>query len=233
MNVGLITARGGSKGIPNKNLVDLGGLPLLAWTIETAKKSGLDRVILSTDDPQIYEVGRSFGVEAPFVRPHTLATDSARSIDVAIHAAIELRLRDTDNLMLLQPTNPFRSVADINLAIGILDDGEFDSAVGVLPVGSHHPERMLRLMDKCLLRPDFASSDEHLSRQKLPDLFVRNGAVYYTNARNIKSGQFRGKFCAPIVMTELNSWNIDTQFDLEIARFLCNAHFGARVLESQ
>jgi CMP-N,N'-diacetyllegionaminic acid synthase len=220
MHVGLITARGGSKGVPKKNLADLSGKPLLAWTIEAAKKSRLDRIILSTDDMEIAQVGKLLGVEMPFLRPKSLASDSAKSIDVAIHAINELGLDNKDSLMILQPTNPFRSMDDINTAIDLLTDRKFDSAIGVTPVSSHHPERMLELVNEFLFRPEFVNVNEHLSRQELKRLFIRNGAIYHTNINMVKSGRFRGDYCAPVIMTDLNSINIDTQFDLEIARIV-------------
>lgn len=220
MHIGLITARGGSKGVPKKNLADLSGKPLLAWTIEAAQKSRLDRIILSTDDTEIAQVGKLLGVEMPFLRPKSLASDSAKSIDVAIHAINELALDNKDSLMILQPTNPFRSMDDINTAIDLLTDRKFDSAIGVTPVSSHHPERMLELVNEFLFRPEFANVNEHLSRQELKRLFIRNGAIYHTNINMVKSGRFRGDYCAPVIMTDLNSMNIDTQFDLEIARIV-------------
>jgi CMP-N,N'-diacetyllegionaminic acid synthase len=220
MHIGLITARGGSKGVPKKNLADLSGKPLLAWTIEAAKNSKLDRIVLSTDDTEIADAGKLLGVEVPFLRPKNLASDSAKSIDVAIHATNELGLENEDSLMILQPTNPFRSMDDINKAIDLLADRKFDSAIGVTPVGSHHPERMLELANEFLFRPDFASVNEHLSRQELKRLFIRNGAIYHTNVNIVKSGRFRGDYCAPVIMADLNSMNIDSRFDLEIARIV-------------
>ena len=112
--LGLIPARGGSKSIANKNLVDLGGCPLIKWTIDAAIKSSLSRVVVSTENQEIAETCRSLGAEVPFVRPDSLASDDAQSIDVVLHA-LEALVEQFDAVMLLQPTSPFRTHDDINL----------------------------------------------------------------------------------------------------------------------
>ena len=114
--LGLVPARGGSVGIPHKNIRLLGGKPLIAWSIEVARQSRyLDRVVVSTDDDEIAECARIYGAETPFIRPADLATDSARAVDVVLHALDQIR--DADAVVLLQPTSPFRSVGDIDHAV--------------------------------------------------------------------------------------------------------------------
>ena len=218
MNIGLITARGGSKGIPGKNLIDLGGRPLIAWTIEAATNSNLDRIFLSTDSKEIANYASSLGVEVPFLRPAELASDNTLSIDVATHAIREIGLKSEDKLLLLQPTSPFRTADIINQSIALLSGTEYDSVISVIPITDHHPERMLELSGKYLKRPSFVNSDEHLPRQLLAKLFVRNGAIYHSAVSTILSGSFRGNRCAPLVMSQLSSINIDSHFDLAVAR---------------
>ena len=220
MNVGLITARSGSKGIRGKNLIDLNGKPLLNWTAIAALNSNLDSVVLSTNDPEIASHGKLLGLEVPFLRPNFLASDTALSINVVRHAIQELGLNADDSVMLLQPTSPFRTSEDINSSIGFLDSRNFDSAISVVPVGDHHPARMLKIVTHCLKRPDLVTDNEHSPRHELSKLFVRNGAIYHSRVNVVNSGVFLGSKCAPILMSRINSINIDNQFDLEIARLV-------------
>src|SRR5262245_25182815 len=119
--LGLITARGGSKGVPRKNVRPLGGKPLLAWTIEAARNAPvIDRLILSSDDAEIIEVARAWGCEVPFVRPPELATDTADSVEVVRHALSTLG-EDYDYVVLLQPTSPLRTGEDIENCVRLCD----------------------------------------------------------------------------------------------------------------
>src|SRR3989344_5310224 len=133
--LGLITARGGSKSIPKKNIKFLCGKLLIAYTIDEAKKSGVfDRIILSTDDKEIADVGRKFGVEVPFMRPKKLAKDKTPTLPVLIHAISWLRENENyfpDYIMLLQPTSPFRNSDHIREAKELIEKSGADSVVGV------------------------------------------------------------------------------------------------------
>ncbi|MBI2055590.1 MAG: acylneuraminate cytidylyltransferase family protein, partial [Candidatus Sungbacteria bacterium] len=119
--LGIIPARGGSKSIPRKNIKELGGKPLIAWTIEAAKKSGVfDRIILTTDDSEIAEVGREWGVEVPFMRPNELAEDHTPTLPVIQHTLAWLEDNESyepDAVMILQPTTPFRQPHHIQEAV--------------------------------------------------------------------------------------------------------------------
>lgn len=139
--LGIIPARGGSKSIPRKNIKNLGGKPLLAWTIEAAKTSGIfDRIILTTDDEEIAEAGRKWGVEVPFLRPRELAEDQTPTLPVLQHALVWLKEKQgyvPDAVMLLQPTAPFRRPADIKGAIDVLKESGADSVVSVVEIPGH------------------------------------------------------------------------------------------------
>lgn len=215
--LGIIPARGGSKGIPRKNLADLGGRPILAWTTETALASSLVRVVLSTDDPEIASAGRELGVEVPFMRPAALATDEARSIDVVLHALDALDDM-FDAAMLLQPTTPFRAVADIEGSIEMLTTSNATSVISVTSVGEHHPARMKYLTDGVLIDPPFAEELEGMQRQDLSPLFIRNGAIYLTGHATLRARTFKGALCHGWVMPSERSINIDQPFDLLVAR---------------
>lgn len=219
MNVlGLIPARAGSKSIPKKNLVDLGGRPLIAWTIEAAMNSSLSRVIVSTDSNEIAAVSKSFGTEVPFMRPEEISKDDSLSIDVVIHA-LDMLKEEFDSVMLLQPTSPFRSVSDINNAVQLL--AEADSVISVEAVEGMHPARMKFInTDGYLVDPVFAEEVENMPRQQLAPLYIRNGAIYLTKTDSISQRTFKGMKSKALIMPSLRSTNIDTEFDLQIARAL-------------
>ena len=217
--LGVIPARGGSKAIPRKNLVILGGKPLLTWTCEAATKSKLDRIIVSTDDKEIAKVAESSGVEVPFVRPPELSADSSLTIDVVIHAITQLG--DTfDAVMVLQPTSPFRTTDDINKCISLLRESEADSVISVVDVGGHHPARMKFLEGGLLIDPPYAESRENQPRQELQPMYIRNGAVYLTRAAVLMQGSFKGASSIGYVMPPERSINIDIPFDVTVAEAL-------------
>ena len=216
--LGLIPARGGSKSITGKNLVDLGGRPLISWTIEAALNSSLSKVIVSTDSIEIATVCKSLGADVPFMRPEKFSTDSSLSIDVVIHALDTLE-EDFDSVMLLQPTSPFRSVSDIDNAIKLLS--QVDSVISVEDVGGRHPARMKCIDDDgYLVDPLFAEGLEHVPRQQLAAFFIRNGAIYLTHMEAIRQRTFKGAKSKALIMPSSRSINIDTEFDLMIARAL-------------
>lgn len=171
----LIPARGGSKGIPGKNIIGLAGKPLIAWTIDAARASAhVDEVVLSTDDEAIAEVGRRCGAALPFMRPAALATDEASTMD-AVFDALD-RLPGYDVVVLLQPTSPLRTTADIDAALARLDHAP--SCVSVRPA-QDHPYVTFRIDDRHQLAP-FAEvpQGQSLRRQDLPGAWCLNGAVY-------------------------------------------------------
>ena len=184
--LGIITARGGSKGIPGKNLKPLAGRALLAYTVDAARDSGaLDRVILSTEDAAIADAGRLLGCEVPFMRPAELSKDETPHLPVIQHAAQWMREHagyQPDAVMILQPTSPLRSADDITAAARLLESTGADSVVSVSEVSAHaHPMRMLRVdaRGEAVL---FASGEPVRRRinrrQDLPQAWVMNGAIY-------------------------------------------------------
>ena len=213
--LGLIPARAGSKSILNKNLVNLGEKPLISWTISAAVASKLDRVVVSTNDRQIAEVSQEYGAEVPFERPANLSEDSSLSIDVVLHA-LDVLEHEFDAVMLLQPTSPFRTSEDINLALDLFSD--FSSVISVVPVDGNHPARMKFIQDGFLIDPPFSEEVENMPRQKLTPMFIRNGAIYLTRVSVLKTRSFKGSRCRALVMSKEKSLNIDTNFDLLIAR---------------
>lgn len=215
--LGVIPARGGSKAIPHKNLTDLGGVPLLRWTAAASLASRLTRVVLSTDDDRIAEEGADAGLEVPFRRPDELATDSASSIDVALHA-LDAVGADFDAVMLLQPTTPFRTAGDIDDALDLLAATGADSVISLVDVGGHHPARMKLVVDGRIVDPPYAESVENQPRQELEPLAIRNGAIYLTRVATLRGRSFRGEDARALLMPAERSVNIDVALDLLLAR---------------
>jgi len=213
--LGLIPARGGSKSIPRKNLVDLGGVPLIQWTIQAALGSNLERVVVSTDDDEIAEISKSLGAEVPFKRPAELSSDQTLSIDVVLHA-LDVLEEDFDAVMMLQPTSPFRTSIDIEGAIKIIDGAS--SVISVVPVEGTHPARMKFVEDGVLIDPPFAETIENMPRQELRPMYIRNGAIYLTRISDLRHRTFKGALSRALIMPKERSINIDTGFDLALAR---------------
>lgn len=221
--LGIIPARGGSKGLPRKNLKKLHGLPLIRYTIDAALNSNLSEVVVSTEDEEIASLAILSGCKVPFVRPYELASDTARSIDVAIHAlkAMEEILNTRlDAIMLLQPTTPFRNNQDINNALELIaKDEKATSVISVVDVRAHHPARMKYIENGVLIDPDFCEKYENQNRQELQPMYIRNGAVYLTKRETILSSSFKGSRSLALIMPEERSINIDTLSDFELAEW--------------
>jgi CMP-N-acetylneuraminic acid synthetase len=184
--LGVVTARGGSKGLPGKNLRPLAGKPLIAHTIDTARDSkAFDRVILSTDDDAIAAAGRSRGCEVPFMRPADLALDETPHLPVLQHAIEWLRVNDSytpDAVMILQPTSPLRRAQDIVESIAMLEQSGADSVVSVSEVPAHYnPMRTLRIDGQgiaTLLVSGEPVRRRINRRQDMPAAWTMNGAIY-------------------------------------------------------
>jgi CMP-N-acetylneuraminic acid synthetase len=221
--LGIIPARGGSKGIPSKNIKELDGMPLIAYTIRAAISSNLTHVIVSTDSQTIADIAIRYGANVPFLRPDNLATDTASSMPVAIHGLLEMeKLYECqyDAVMLLQPTTPFRTTEDINSAISLLIEKDTDSVISVVDVGGTHPARMKYLREGLLIDPPFCEEKENQNRQELEPMFIRNGAIYLSKRNVLLKGTYKGDSCAALIMSNKRSVNIDTIFDFEYAEWL-------------
>ena len=224
--LGIIPARGGSKGVKGKNIKELCGKPLIAYTIESALKSNLSQIIVSTDDIKIKEISEKFGANVPFLRPDNLSDDSSSSLDVAIHALKymeEINSFKYDAIMLLQPTSPFRDSEDINKCIKLMEENnEVDSVISVVDVGSNHPARMKYISNNLLIDPPFCEIKENQNRQELEPMYIRNGVIYLTKSESIKKRSFKGKKSFAYIMTNSKSINIDTQFDFDLCEWTLN-----------
>lgn len=217
--VAIIPARGGSKGLPGKNVADLCGKPLIAWTIEAAMKAAtLGHAFVTTDDDEIARVATSCGATV-IRRPAELATDDARSKDVVSHAlrALEVLQFSPRYFALLQPTSPLRTEDDIDALIGGAVNGGAACAWSVTRA-EHHPWKMLVERDG-ELKPVARIEDLSAPRQELPRAYRQNGAIYWLSWEAFQDHE---TFFVPPVhlyeMTAARSVDIDTAADLEAAR---------------
>jgi CMP-N,N'-diacetyllegionaminic acid synthase len=218
--VGLITARGGSKGIPGKNIKAMAGKPMIAWTIEAARGSGrLSRVIVSTDDEEIARVARNWGAEVPFLRPMELAEDTSPHLAVIDHALewFNCHGMDPEFLCLLQPTSPLRTAADISSAIDLAISKEVNSVIGVTSP-RHHPLLTMRLLKDGTLVNFIPTQAEYRRRQDFPPAYVINGAIYVNRCDSIRAQ--RTMFppgSLAYVMPPERSIDVDTPFEFFLA----------------
>ena len=221
--LGVIPARGGSKGVPGKNLRDVAGKPLIAYTIDAARASRrLTRVVLSTDDPAIAEAGRAFGVEVPFMRPAALASDDSPMLPVLQHAAREMAVRGctADAVVLLQPTSPLRRGEHIDAAIDMLASSGADSVVSVVQVPHQFNPASLMRLDGDRLRP-LADGPLVLQRQHKPPVYARNGpAVLALRTEQLARDALYGDDTRALVMTAEESLDIDLLWDFELFEFI-------------
>lgn len=224
--LGIIPARGGSKGIPRKNVRLLAGRPLLQYTAEAALAArGLFRVILSTEDEEIAAVGRQCGIEVPFLRPPELSRDDTPTLPVLQHAvaALEKEGARFDAICLLQPTAPLRLSSDIDGCIDLLAESGADSVVTVLPVPhEHNPHWVYFRNEQGFLRLSTGEDAPIPRRQLLPPAFHREGSVYVMR-RDILMAQnsLYGTTVAGFLIDPSCSVNIDTMEDwIEAERLL-------------
>lgn len=218
---GLILARGGSKAIPRKNVLNVGGKPLIAWTIEAAMNSGyLDRIIVSTDDDEIAEVAREWGAETPFIRPAELAQDDSPPVPAMVHAIdwIESHGDDTvDYAMLLQPTSPLRTAEDIDGAVELSVEKRAESVVSVCPTHAH-PYWTKCIGDDGVLENFVKRPSGYVQRQSLPPAYVLNGSIYLATRELVRERHMLiTKTTYAYIMPEERSFDIDTPWDMHLA----------------
>lgn len=224
--LGLVPARGGSKGIRDKNLTPLGGRPLLAYTAEAALASRrLSRVVLSTDSERIAEAGRALGLEVPFLRPAALAADETPMLPVLQHALETLLAAgmSVDAVVLLQPTSPLRRAGHIDAAIDLLDSSGADSVVSVVEVPHQYNPTSVMTLEGGRLRP-YAGQPTVTRRQDKPRVYARNGpAVLAVRTPVLMGGSLYGTDTRPLVMSLHESLDIDEVWDLDLAERMLSA----------
>jgi len=216
----VIPARGGSKRVPGKNIRKLGNKPLINWTIDTALKTPeLSAIVVSTDDAQIAEIAQSAGATVPWLRPTKLATDEAKSADVAIHALdwFETENGEVDGILLLQPTSPFRTNETIQKAISLFKNHKRSSIIGVSPIQNHHlytlekhGEFLVQYQQQRFLRKKLRNKSQ---------IYAVNGAIYLVSPQEIRSSNsFIGSCLLPVIVeSPIEALDIDTEEDFKFA----------------
>ena len=227
----VIPARGGSKGVPRKNLKPLAGKPLVAYTIETAQAvAALDAIVLSTDDEDIAQVGRELGLDVPRLRPAELATDHTPMLDVLQHEVAEAERAGTavDVVVLLQPTSPLRRAHHIEACLALLSDVAADAVVTVRPVpDEHNPAWVYRRDAEGRIRLWDGSPAPIPRRQDLAPAFHRDGLVYAVRRDVLmERGSLYGEVTLGHVVDDVPLVNIDTPADWALAE-ACIGEVGA------
>lgn len=218
----LIPARAGSKGIKDKNIIDLCGKPLIAYSIESALNSKyIDRVVVSTDGENIARVAKEYGADVPFIRPKELASDTAKSIDTVIHCIKELKIQgqEYDYVVLLQPTQPLRQSFHIDEAIELIINEEVSDLVSICKVKEH--PILMRTIDEHGRMHKLLNTSSTQRRQDFKDFYKVNGVIYinkideqlnYETSLNDNSVAY--------IMDEKYSVDIDEVLDVEIAKLI-------------
>lgn len=222
----LIPARGGSKGIKNKNIIDLCKKPLIAYTIEAAKSCCyIDDTIISTDSEEIADVAQQYGGEVPFLRPKHLASDTAKTIDAVLDTIERLKAinRTYDLLILLQPTSPLRTSADITAAIDTFFHSNADSLVSVSPV-SDSPY-LIRQQEKDGTLKKLLNDSSTIRRQDMPPFYKVNGSIYINQINELCSLTSFNDNSYGFIMEASHSIDIDEPVDLWIAEYYLH-HFS-------
>ncbi len=224
----LIPARGGSKGLPHKNVLPFAGKPLIAWTIESALGSEhVDRTLVTTDDEAIAEAARSAGAEVPFLRPADLASDTSPSIDAVLHALdfLESGGETFDYLALLEPTSPLRAPGDIDRAIRLLASNHdcADAVVSVGEIHMEHPSIAKSVDSEGFLRPYLTDSEKVTRRQELGAALFPYGVVYLAKTSVLREQRtFYPELTLPLPIERWQGYEIDDVYDLVCAEAVLN-----------
>ena len=215
----LIPARGGSKGIPHKNIIDLCGRPLIEYSISAARSSKyIDRVIVSTDDAEIAKVSVESGADVPFLRPAELAGDNSRTVDAVLHAINQLKAQGEEYhiLVLLQPTQPLRTSEDVDKAIEKFIESNCQDLVSVSPVDDN--PLLIRSIENDKLIP-LINASSTCRRQDMPAYYRVNGCIYINLIDELSESTSFNDNKIPFVMSREHSVDIDEMKDLYIAEY--------------
>jgi CMP-N,N'-diacetyllegionaminic acid synthase len=227
----LISARGGSKGLPRKNVLEIAGKPMIAWSILAALQAEcVTDVVLSSDDDEIMDVATRYGCDVPFKRPVDLASDTASVVDVVLHALDVLPSHgysSYDYVLLLQPTSPLRTAAHIDAAFKQLHSQNAPSCVSLCEV-STSPYLMFNFTSGSRIAPMLPVERKSLRRQDLPPVYELNGAIYFSAPSALRAARsFTTEATVGFVMPRNLSTDIDTTEDLQIANIYLSETFHA------
>jgi CMP-N-acetylneuraminic acid synthetase len=225
--LGVIPARGGSKGIPNKNIIDVGGEPLIYYTIKAGSDSKmLTHCVVSTESDEIERVAKACGGDVPFKRPKDLSSDNAVSMPVMKHAIRFMEKKQKckyDIVVMLQPTTPLRLAEDIDNSLIMLEETKADAVISVVDVGANHPLRMKRVVDGRLINYIDQGYENMQPRQELPPVYIRNGAIYAVKRDVLmENDSWVGDDVRAYIMPTERSVNIDAIQDLYLVNSYMN-----------
>jgi len=221
--IAIIPARGGSKRLPGKNLMNIAGKALICWTIETAIESGLfDKIYVNTDSEEIAKIAVESGAEVPFMRPDALAGDQVTTVAVLIDMVERLRRdhhSEATHLACLQPTSPLRTAKDIQQAVAMLHDQKADAIISLCKT-EHSPLWSNTLPDNFSLQHFLPKDIQKTPSQKLPEYYRLNGAIYLCDINRMIAEQtlFLSSNVYAYIMSRKNSIDIDDQVDFDLAQ---------------
>lgn len=218
--LGIIPARGESKGLRDKNIKELAGKPLIAWTIEEVNRCDIiDKTIISTDSEKIADIAKRYGGDVPFIRPKKLATDNTKGIDVIFHA-VSLYEKEFDIIAVFQPTSPLRKLKNIKEAFKLLADKNAQAVISVCK--SDHSLLWMNTLPEDGNMKDFISNEiENKNRQEIDNYYRLNGAIYISYIPYFKKNRgFYGSRTYAYIMPKVNSVDIDDIIDFKFAEFL-------------
>lgn len=224
--IGVIPARKGSKGIPNKNMVNLDDKHLIEYTFIESLKTKLDEVILTTDDENIIQLAKEKypAVIVPFVRPEHLSSGDTEAFDVALHLLDwynDMKGSLPDAICWLQPTSPLRSQKDIDACIDLMNSNNADSVISIVDVHGMNPYKMRTIDSNGFLQELILLEGKSTNRQKLPKAYIPNGAIFMVKTTVLQEERnFFGQHSIPYKMEEESSVNIDTPLDLELTKVM-------------
>ncbi len=230
--LGIIPARAGSRRLPRKNVLPLGGKPLVAWSIEAARIARrLTRVVVSSDDPEVLAIAADYDPRLPLPRPAELAGDTSLAIEFVLHAFGTLEAQGEgpyEAVVILQPSSPFTWPQDIDATVELLAASGAESAVSVMQLDhAIHPSK-LKLMEGDRLLPYLEEEGGRMATHQLRTVYVRNCSVYATRREVIDRGQILGDDCRGYVMPRERSIDVNEELDLKFAEFLLTQNASRR-----
>ncbi|GET45279.1 acylneuraminate cytidylyltransferase family protein [Capnocytophaga felis] len=216
----IIPARGGSKGLPGKNIKPLCGKPLIGWSIEQAQASKyVDEIFVSTDSREIADVAESFGVLIPFLRPKELASDTSPSSEFIIHTIeyYQKKNNNFDYILLVEPTSPLRDTQDIDKCIEMLLNHSYaKSIVGISKIEACHPAFLVKISEEGLLK-SYVNQMKTLRRQDIDDLYFFEGSLYLSSIEYyMQEKTFYHELTLPYLMPKYKSFEVDDLLDFQI-----------------
>jgi CMP-N,N'-diacetyllegionaminic acid synthase len=224
--IAIIPARGGSKGLPGKNIKEFCGKPLIVHSIEAAQQAkSISRIIVSTDDEKIALIAKEHGADIPFLRPARLSTDNALAIDNYLYTINRLREEqhlDIPEFVVLQPTSPLRTFEDIDRAVELFFEKNADSVISVTEM-AHPPVWAKRINSKGTIEEYFSINEGLKNRQKIEKAYIPNGAIFVLKESLLKDhNTYYSDKTFPYIMNAERSVDIDNSFDFDYAEFLMN-----------